>query len=55
MAFCPGKRGKGSCNSAVFKCKKCGSVGCDDRQCTNYSFDYFKCLKCDSDQIERVD
>ena len=34
MAGCPGKRTKrtGSCLSSLYRCKKCGNVGCDQGQ-----------------------
>jgi hypothetical protein len=47
MATCPGKKKNGfGCQSGVYKCKKCGSVGCDNRDCGNRTFDGGKCLKC---------
>lgn len=51
MAACPGKRikTKSSCNSTLYRCKKCGNVGCeqgDSTPCTNQAFRYGKCLKC---------
>jgi hypothetical protein len=30
----------------VYKCKNCGAVGCDSRDCTNRNFYSGKCLKC---------
>ena len=47
MAMCPGNRAnKMRCNSLVSRCKKCGSVGCDQRDCSNRTFDGWKCLRC---------
>ena len=61
---CPGKRDMnislgfgghsapprlGTCGSLVYKCKKCGSVGCDqlsDGKCTNQNFTSGKCMSC---------
>ena len=41
MASCPGKRGNSTCNGTLYRCKKCGNVGCDQSQlgkCTNQGF-----------------
>jgi hypothetical protein len=49
MASCPGKRDNHTCNSTLYRCKKCGNVGCDQSQpgkCTNQGFRLGKCLKC---------
>ena len=52
MALCPGKRAKkvGSCGSILFRCKKCGNVGCQQAQggdCSNQGFSASsKCLRC---------
>ena len=46
MATCPGKRVKNNnpCNSSLYRCKKCGNVGCeqgDSSQCSNQGFRYY--------------
>lgn len=49
MASCPGKRDKHTCGRTLYRCKKCGNVGCDQVQvgkCTNQAFSGSKCLKC---------
>jgi hypothetical protein len=49
MASCPGRRDNHSCSSTLYKCKKCGNVGCDqssDGKCTNQGFKSGKCTKC---------
>jgi hypothetical protein len=51
MAFCPGKKikTKGTCNGTLYRCKKCGNVGCDQgpsTACSNQAFDLGKCMKC---------
>jgi len=49
MPSCPGKRDNHTCNSTLYRCKKCGNVGCDQSQpgkCTNQGFRSGKCLKC---------
>lgn len=51
MASCPGKRidRKGTCLSTLYRCKKCGNVGCDQGQpgkCQNQGFKLGKCMKC---------
>jgi len=51
MATCPGKKGvsKAGCGSSVHRCKKCGSVGCDQSSkgyCTNQGFYSGRCVKC---------
>ncbi len=53
MPVCPGKRVKTGydCTSSVYKCKKCGNVGCfqnDTGTCSNEGFRNGKCLKCGS-------
>jgi len=50
MSGCPGKRVKGSyCPSALYRCKKCGAVGCDQprpNECSNQKFVMAKCQSC---------
>jgi hypothetical protein len=51
MATCPGTRTKqhNRCGSTVYKCKACGSVGCEQGQpsaCSNQCFTGGKCLRC---------
>lgn len=51
MAACPGKKIKSGtmCNSTLYRCKKCGNVGCDQGSqatCSNQGFKTGKCLKC---------
>jgi hypothetical protein len=49
MASCPGKRDNHTCSSILYRCKKCGNVGCDQGtmgKCTNQGFQSGKCLKC---------
>ncbi len=51
MASCPGKRTNRNtgCLSALYRCKKCGHVGCDQTTsgvCSNQAFRLGKCLKC---------
>ena len=52
MAACPGKRipDNKSCLLPVYRCKKCGGVGCDPGgkvgSCTNQAFSLSKCVKC---------
>jgi hypothetical protein len=51
MPSCPGRRTKNnsSCNKTLYRCKKCGNVGCDYSnfgECTNQGFQSGKCLKC---------
>lgn len=50
MPFCPGKKKNGSkCMNQLYRCKKCGNVGCDrpsDGECSNQGFKVGKCLKC---------
>ena len=48
---CQGKRSNrtGKCGSIVYRCKHCGSVGCDhskQQTCSNQLFYNAKCLKC---------
>jgi Sigma-54 factor, Activator interacting domain (AID) len=50
MASCPGKRkSAATCNSAVYRCKQCANIGCDQvhtDECTNQGFRCGTCLKC---------
>lgn len=51
MASCPGRRTKrsGSCLATLYRCKKCGNVGCEHIQageCTNQGFRLTKCARC---------
>lgn len=51
MANCSGKRKNDqTCNSSLYKCKKCGNVGCaknSTAECSNQAFlESGKCLKC---------
>lgn len=48
MATCHGKWSgpHGQCNSTLLRCKKCGNIGCNQRECSNRAFDGPKCLKC---------
>jgi len=39
MASCPGKVNNTTCYSTVYRCKKCGGVGCEREKCTNQSFE----------------
>lgn len=46
---CPGKRNGHVCAGTIWKCKKCGAIGCEQFQigsCTNQGFRVGKCLKC---------
>ena len=51
MSICPGKRKKNNsnCTSTLYRCKKCGNIGCEQNQpfdCSNQGFKAGKCLKC---------
>lgn len=50
MANCPGKKRTGGiCYGFVYRCKKCGSVGCEhyqDGECSNQGFKSGYCLRC---------
>lgn len=51
MASCPGKKTKtnGICGGFLYRCKKCGNVGCDPGSrglCTNQGFAGGVCMKC---------
>lgn len=50
MPLCFGKTKDGkSANhtqATICKCNKCGSVGCESKDCTNRAFEGTKCLKC---------
>lgn len=40
MSVCPGKVGGriGQHAGSVFRCSKCGAVGCREERCTNHNF-----------------
>jgi DNA-directed RNA polymerase subunit RPC12/RpoP len=49
MPACPGI--KSSTNSkcgtySIYRCKKCGHVGCANNGCTNQAFSSYQCLRC---------
>jgi len=49
MAGCTGKKDAHTCGCLLFKCKKCGNVGCDqgqDDKCSNQAFKGGKCVRC---------
>lgn len=53
MAVCQGRqKTRNLCGMSLFRCKKCGSVGCKqpgDHQCTNQAFTGTgRCYKCGS-------
>ena len=56
MAHCRGRHiHRHTCNSIVYRCIKCGTVGCDQRdkaECTNQNFQHGKCKKCDGMEKE---
>jgi len=56
MAHCRGHhKHRHTCNSIVYRCKKCGAVGCDQRDkgdCNNQNFQHGKCNKCDGMEKE---
>lgn len=52
---CPGRRNNIQCGMTLYRCKKCGNVGCAQAQrgkCTNQAFASSKCLRCGSTQKE---
>lgn len=49
MATCPGRLNNQSASHAgqVFRCTKCGAVGCRDERCSNYNLSSSgKCMRC---------
>jgi len=50
MATCPGKYGSNNsyCGATVYKCTKCGAVGCSKPGCSNQKFSGGRCLSCGS-------
>lgn len=49
---CQGTKPSGTkCNSnGIYKCDKCGNVGCETTDCTQAGFRLGNCLKCNSRQ-----
>jgi len=43
---CQGKKHNSRCGNTVYKCNKCGTVGCSNNGCTNQNFDNGRCMKC---------
>lgn len=51
MPTCPGKVEKRNCLKTLYRCKKCGNIGCDRSkldECTNQAFRLGRCLRCGS-------
>ena len=49
MAYqCIKKIDGNTCNQFVFRCKHCGSAGCQNKNCSNQNFEYSTglCLSC---------
>ncbi len=50
MASCPGKKSNNqTCYQSLYRCKKCGNVGCDRNnigECPNQAFNCGKCMRC---------
>jgi hypothetical protein len=50
MAHCRGKHKKrNTCNSLIYRCKRCGSLGCDQdkrAECTSQAFQQGTCVNC---------
>jgi DNA-directed RNA polymerase subunit RPC12/RpoP len=49
MSACPGIKihTKSRCGTtSLFRCKKCGHVGCAQVGCSNQAFDSYKCMRC---------
>jgi len=44
--LCCGQRNKMVCHGYLYKCKHCGTIGCEKDGCTNQNFKSQKCLKC---------
>jgi hypothetical protein len=55
MPRCKGKKGKLDCIQSVYRCKKCGAVGCPSEGCSNQNWDYLRrCKKCGDQHREEV-
>jgi hypothetical protein len=55
MAMCAGTRNGRRCVLLLFRCKKCGNVGCHQTKkvCTSQGFVGGKCMKCGSSNKEQ--
>ena len=58
MLHCRGQHKKRIvCNRVVYRCKKCGSTGCDQSEkteCTGQNFLQGKCIKCGDSEKDPV-
>lgn len=47
MSTCQGNKGGTRHNGGlVYRCPKCGSIGCTASGCTNQNFQSSRCMKC---------
>ncbi len=56
MPICQGKRGdRGlACFNALYRCLKCGNIGCEQPDCTRKGFDSGKCIHCGSKEKKLI-
>jgi hypothetical protein len=58
MLHCRGRHKiRVTCNRVIYRCKMCGSTGCDQNeqaQCTGQNFLQGKCIKCGDAEKEPV-
>jgi len=57
MATCQGQKTNNQpCGGSVYRCKRCGNVGCGHKECRNYAFEQGsgKCIKCGSYDKEMI-
>ena len=46
MAICNENKGFGKCYSQLWKCEKCGKIGCTRDGCRNQQFKNGRCMSC---------
>ena len=46
MSNCQGQKGGGRHLGLLYKCPKCGSVGCNASGCSGQNFQSNRCMKC---------
>ncbi|VVE66992.1 hypothetical protein PCA31118_02435 [Pandoraea captiosa] len=57
MSMCKGTRNGSSCGMLLYRCVRCGHVGCNqvsNSACSNMGFNTGRCVRCGNSQTERI-
>ena len=53
--LCRGKKSNGfPCGGSLYRCKKCGAVGCSTSSCGNQNFNSQVCMKCGKQERQQM-